>query len=89
MISKFQAWQQNGVRIPPPGARFTPSTPYDGNLLNNPTMQSSGMPSPISAPPQRSRLQSLWSAGPAANNVMAGICVPPPNREYNVSRIPF
>ncbi|VDD91418.1 unnamed protein product [Enterobius vermicularis] len=78
------AWQQNGVRIPPPGARFTPSTPYDGNLLNNPTMQSSGMPSPISAPPQRSRLQSLWSAGPAANNVMAGICVPPPNREYNM-----
>uniref|UniRef100_A0A0N5ADR6 M_domain domain-containing protein n=1 Tax=Syphacia muris TaxID=451379 RepID=A0A0N5ADR6_9BILA len=78
-------WQQNNFRnFPLPGARFTGATPYDGNMVNGPNMQSSGMPSPVGAPPQRSRLQSLWNAGPPTNNVMAGICVPPPNRDYNM-----
>lgn len=83
--SPANAWQQNGFRnFPPPSARFTPSIPYEGSGINGSAMQSSGMPSPVGAPLQRSRLQSLWNAGPPANNLIAGMCVPPPTRDYSM-----
>ncbi|KHN83242.1 hypothetical protein Tcan_14863 [Toxocara canis] len=86
-------WQQSGgprgSMYAPPGARFN-GPPFDatvaaanwGQRAMNGVMQQ-GIPPATVPPPQRSRLQNVWTNNAAMSNAAApGMCVPPPNVDY-------
>ncbi|VDK54197.1 unnamed protein product [Anisakis simplex] len=59
-----------------------PSTPLiSQRSINNPPIMPHTISSP-NMPPQRSRLQNIWSHNTPINNTASSMCIPPPNLDY-------